>query len=100
MTTPEGKIKDKVKKLLKSFGDIVYYHMPVQNGMGSPTLDFIVCVGGYFLAIETKAPGGKPTQRQQITMETMRVAGAFVFVVAGDDDLARLEETIILVLNQ
>lgn len=99
MTTPEGKVKDKVKKVLKKFGELVYYHMPVQNGMGAPTLDFIVCAAGYFLAIETKAPGGKPTQRQVVTMENMRAAHGFVFVVANDDDLDRLEETLNLLVT-
>lgn len=88
MTTPEGKVKDRVKKLLKAAG--VYWHMPVQNGMGSPSLDFICCARGYYLAIETKAPGKKPTPRQEATIREMTKAGAFVFVVADDEDLARL----------
>lgn len=88
--TPEGKIKAKVKALLKRYS-AVYHHMPVQNGMGEPTLDFVCCVNGYFLAIETKAPGKKPTPRQQITMAAMRAAGAFLFVVSCDAELDRLE---------
>lgn len=89
MTTPEGKTKEKVKKLLRRVG--VYYHMPVMNGMGAPTLDFICCIRGYYLAIETKAEGKKPTPRQLVTMEEMKAAGAFVFVVANDADLNYLE---------
>jgi hypothetical protein len=88
--TPEGKIKAKVKALLKKFA-AVYYHMPVQNGMGEPTLDFVCCVNGHFLAIETKAPGKHPTPRQQITMAAMRAAGAFVLVVSCEAELAILE---------
>jgi hypothetical protein len=83
--TPEGKVKAKVKALLKQWG--AYFHMPVQNGMGEPTLDFIACLNGRFIAIETKAPGKKPTKRQEVTMAQMRAAGAFVFVVSNDAEL-------------
>ncbi len=76
-STPEGKVKDKVKVLLKRLRDDglpVYYHMPVQNGMGAPTLDFICCINGHYLAIEAKAPGEKPTDRQEATMADIRAA--------------------------
>ena len=96
MSTPEGKVKDKVKAVFKRLG--VYYHMPVQNGMGEPTLDFVACVNGYFFAVETKAPGKKPTPRQLVTMSKMAKSGAFVFVVSNDAELAVLEATIQLVL--
>lgn len=79
--TPEGKVKDQVKKLLREAG--AYYHMPVLNGMGAPTLDIIGCHRGAFFAIETKAPGKKPTERQLQTMEAMSAAGGTVFVVDG-----------------
>jgi hypothetical protein len=84
MATPEGKVKNAVKKALKIHG--AYYHMPVQNGMGSPTLDFVGCYRGKFFAIETKAPGGKPTPRQLQTIVDMESAGAKVFVVDGNMD--------------
>jgi hypothetical protein len=92
--TPEGKTKEAVKKLFKRFG--IYYHMPVMNGMGAPTLDFIACAWGYFIAVETKAPGKKPTQRQTITMADMGASGAFVFVVSDSASLAMLEATLTL----
>lgn len=79
--TPEGKVKEQVKKLLKEYG--VYYHMPVQNGMGAPTLDFICCFRGRYLAIETKAPGGKATARQLKTMDQIRATGGAAIVVDG-----------------
>lgn len=87
--TPEGKVKERLKKLLKRYN--VYWHCPVMNGMGSPTLDFICCHCGYYFAIETKAPGQKPTKRQELTMASMAEAGAFVFTVAIDADFDRLE---------
>jgi len=85
-STPEGKVKAKVKKAfeyLRHEGYEIYYHMPVQNGMGAPTLDFIGCFRGQFFAIETKAPGKKPTERQLTTIADMERAGAKVFVYDG-----------------
>lgn len=82
--TPEGKVKEKVKKVLNEFG--VYYHMPVQNGMGKPSLDFVCCHKGRFLAIETKTEKGKLTTRQQVTMEEMQKAGAIVLLIRGESD--------------
>lgn len=82
--TPEGRVKAKVKALLKSYG--AYYHMPVQNGMGKPSLDFVCCHKGRFLAIETKTEKGKLTTRQQVTMDEMQKAGAIVLVIRGESD--------------
>lgn len=81
-TTPEGKVKDSIKKTLKNVG--AYYFMPVQNGMGAPSLDFLGCFCGQFFAIEAKAPGKKPTKRQELTMGSMAATGGVVFVIDGD----------------
>lgn len=88
--TPEGVIKREVKKLLTVHD--AYWHCPVQNGMGAPTLDFICCHNGLYLAIETKAGGKSLTPRQQQTSEHIRQAGGVVFVVDGDASLAPLEQ--------
>lgn len=82
--TPEGKVKAKVKAWLKDRN--AYWFCPVQNGMGSPALDFMhVTIPGYpVIAIETKAPGKKPTVRQERTIREIREAGGTVFVIDGD----------------
>lgn len=82
MSTPEGKVKEKVKRVLRSHG--AYWHCPVQNGMGAPSLDFICCFHGLFFAIETKAPGKKPTPRQLLTIGEIKTTGGKVFVIDGD----------------
>lgn len=87
MATPEGTIKNHVKALLKSFD--VYWHMPVMNGMGAPSLDFICCVAGHYFGVETKAPGKKPTPRQELTIAAIKKAGGKTFVIDGD--LSELE---------
>jgi len=68
-TTPEGKVKTAVKAVLKELG--AWSYMPVSNGMGVVGIpDFIACLQGWFLAIETKAPGKAsnttPNQDHQI----------------------------------
>ena len=82
--TPEGRVKVKVKKVLEYYRSSIYVHMPVQNGMGKPSLDFVGCFWGFFFAVETKAPGKVPTERQEQTIADMRAAGAKVFVIDGD----------------
>lgn len=88
--TPEGKVKLKVKNVLKSAG--AYYHMPVQNGMGKPSLDFVGCHNGRFFAIETKAGAGTPTPRQQMTIAEMQLSGAQVFVINAVEGLETLNQ--------
>ena len=90
MATPEGKVKDKVRTLLKQHG--AYYYQPVTNGMGAPSLDFIICHRGLFAMVETKAPGKKPTPLQDVTIETVRRHGGLVFVIAGEVGMDSLAE--------
>ena len=68
--TPEGKVKDQVKKYLKDIG--AWYYMPVSNGMGRVGCpDILVCHRGIFMAFETKAPGKiknvSPNQAREIS---------------------------------
>jgi hypothetical protein len=88
--TPEGKIKLEVKKILKKFG--AHYIMPVQNGLGTPTLDFHCCFFGRYFAIETKAPGNKPTPRQERTLVKITRGPSYgkTFVIDGEEGLLEL----------
>lgn len=90
MATPEGKIKTKVNARLKDINPL-WKFMPVSMGYGLPSLDYLLCVNGYFVAIETKAPGKKPTPRQEHTIGIIRAAGGIVFIVDSD---ATLDECI------
>lgn len=89
--TPEGKVKAQVKKVLAKYGDELDQFWPVQNGMGSPALDCIVCYRGHHIEIETKAPGKKPTPRQLITIAKKEKAGAKVFVIDGEEACIMLD---------
>jgi len=71
--------------------------MPVQNGLGSPALDFHVCmpvlitpemvgtVIGVYVAIETKAPGKDLTPRQEATARAVRQAHGIAVKIDSDD---------------
>lgn len=87
--TPEKKVKDKVKAVLESEG--VYYFMPATHGYGrSGVPDIVACVNGLFLAIETKANGGKPTALQIREIETIRRnSGVAVVVDETNWDMVR-----------
>ena len=75
----EKTVKLAVKKRLKEIG--AYQHWPVQLGLGDPCLDCHGCYHGRYFAVETKAPGNKPTLRQQATINRIRAAGGTVFIV-------------------
>jgi penicillin-binding protein-related factor A (putative recombinase) len=109
--TPEGKVKDRVKKLLNWYGiftrqqaqkildDVTviavidgYYHCPVVNGMGEPTLDFIGCYRGKFFAIETKAHDKQMTDQQELTAQVMREAGGAVFLINDETGVEPLKQ--------
>lgn len=84
MSTPEGKIKAKLNKRLKELNQL-WKFMPVPSGYGLPSLDYLLCANGHFVAIETKADAKKqPTPRQLLTMQEIRNAGGTVFVVYDD----------------
>lgn len=92
-TTPEGRVKAAVKKVLADY--VIYQYWPVPGGYGAPTLDCIGCCNGWFFAIETKAPGEKPTPRQFQTIGDMRKAGAIIFVIDGQpEQLAQLRKVL------
>ena len=79
-TTPEAKVKEKIKKILKEHG--AYYAMPIGTGYGSSGVpDFLVCLNGEFLAIEAKAGRGVPTALQEKNMRDIEKAGGRTLVI-------------------
>ncbi len=90
-STPEGKVKKKVREFLDDLikrGAPLYYHQPVMNGMGKPSLDFIGCANEKYFAIETKPPGGSPTERQHDTIAEIHKAKGRVLVFDGTNEKA------------
>ena len=84
MATPESKVKRRVKAILKEYEPEIWANWPVPVGYGTPMLDCIGSFRGLSFAIETKAPGEKPTPRQLATMREMRRGGVKVFLIDGE----------------
>lgn len=92
MSTPEGKVKEKIKKILKA--NDIWYYMPVSMGMGQHGIpDFLCCMAGHLIGVEAKAGKGKTTGLQEMQMSRMRAAGATTFVI-NEDNLGELESWI------
>lgn len=89
--TPEAKVKDKIKAILKAHG--AYYAMPIGTGYGNAGVpDFLCCCNGVFIAIEAKATSkDKPTALQEKNLREIREAGGVTFVIYADN-LEELEQ--------
>ena len=83
-TTPEGKVKRKVKEYLKSIG---------MGRSGCP--DILVCFNGKFFAFETKAPGkiNNVTPNQQREIEEIIRANGSAHVVDSVDQVKVIMES-------
>lgn len=78
--TPEGKVKDKIKKILKAHN--IYYAMPMGTGYGNAGVpDFLCCMNGKFMAIEAKANGGLPTKLQEKNLDEIDSCGGIAWIV-------------------
>lgn len=80
MSTPEKKVKDKVKRVLAACG--MYYFMPATHGYGSSGVpDIVACHDGLFIGIECKANGGKATTLQLKNLYAICAAGGVGILV-------------------
>ena len=86
-TTPEGKIKRKLDKLLKQLG--VWFYSPQAGPFGKAGIpDRVAIVRGRFVGIECKADKSKkPTALQTKTMEEIEMNGGKCFVVYDDQTI-------------
>jgi len=90
--TPEGKVKEKVKKILDVYK--VYYFCPATGGYGRSGIpDFVCCYKGKFIAIECKAGKNKTTALQDRELDWIQKSGGVAIVVV-DDSLSQLIELI------
>lgn len=91
-STPEGKVKDKIKELFKKYG--VWYCMPMGQLYGKRGVpDFVACINGRFLAVEAKAAKGKPSPAQLLESRRIRDAGGMT-LFCYPDTLPLLEEVL------
>jgi len=94
VTTPESKIKARVRKLLTH--PRIWQFWPVPSGMQAATLDIHGVIRVFdlpvFFMVETKAPDGRLTLRQRAHVQAMRdKLNVRVFVVRDDRTFAELE---------
>jgi Holliday junction resolvase len=91
-STPEKKVKDKVKKFLDSIG--AYHFSPMTGGFGrSGVPDIIVCLKSKFIAIECKANGGKTTMLQEKNIDAIRLNKGIAMVV-DENNIEYMKEVI------
>jgi Holliday junction resolvase len=80
-STPEKKVKLKVRAILDWDKDI-YYFTPMTGGYGrSGVPDIVGCYKGHFFAIECKAGKGTTTALQYKNIKEIEKAGGRVIVV-------------------
>lgn len=78
--TPEGKVKEAIKKILKAHD--VYFTMPIGTGFGSAGVpDFVICHKGVFIGVEAKSGTNKPTALQTEHIDRIRKRGGHALVV-------------------
>jgi pantoate kinase len=79
-TTPEAKVKAKIKAILKEHN--VYFAMPIGSGFGNAGVpDFLCCAHGYFIAIEAKAGKGKTTALQDKHIKQIAESSGIALVI-------------------
>lgn len=110
MTTPEGKVKAKVRAVLDR--PEIWSFWPVPSGYQAATLDVLCCIktpferltgtyGVEFFAIEVKRPDGKGRKaaRQKDLIQTLRMLSAKIFVIENDLGVEELNQWIKQKLN-
>jgi hypothetical protein len=96
MSTPESRVKDKVKRLLKQVAAQrgVAYRMDWNAGSAyMNTLDGVGVFAGNALVMEIKRfdENETPTARQQLNLRDFRAAGAATFDIVDETALAYLK---------
>lgn len=91
--TPEGKVKEKVKAILKRRG--VWYCMPRGQTFGRAGIpDFLCCHMGRFVAVETKAGRGRPTALQLRELREIFRGHQGIALIVREDSLDELENAL------
>lgn len=85
----EADVKARVKRALARLG--AWYTMPHQAGYSQAGVpDFLVCIKGHFIGIETKFGNNQPTPLQHRQLADIRRAGGHAFVV-NETNVGELE---------
>ena len=91
-STPESKVKKRVRLVLDTYG--AYHFMPPANGYGRAGIpDIVGCLGGRFLAVECKAGNNTTTALQDRELESIRNAGGVALVI-NETNINELEDAL------
>jgi len=88
--TPEGKVKDGIKKVLKAHG--IWFYMPVAGPFSAHGIPDFVCIwNGKFLGVEAKAKGKihDTTPNQERVIKEINANGGIAVII---DNPKKLEE--------
>lgn len=96
-TTPEGKVKAKLDKMLKTFEPELWFYSPQSGIYGrSGVPDRMGCFYGQTIGIEVKAGDKRNvTDLQAATMKAISRAGGRCFVVRDEGDIEKVREYLI-----
>jgi Holliday junction resolvase len=80
----EKNFENRIKKYLetKKAWHVKYF---ANRNTKSGVPDILACIGGHFVAIEVKAPKGKPSPLQVWNVEKIREAGGIALIVYPSD---------------
>lgn len=84
----EKTIENQIKRYLDRLG--VWYmkvHGSAFQKAGVP--DLIACIGGRFVGIEVKRPGGRVSPLQKLNIEEIQRSGGVAFVAYSVEDVRR-----------
>lgn len=89
--TEERKIKEKIKKYLKTNCPNAVVYFPIASRFSqSGASDILCCINGKFVALEVKTPIGKVTALQELFIQQVREAGGVAGVVRSVEDVDEL----------
>lgn len=88
MKTPEGYVKDDVRKYLKGIGAFFFSASTFGYG-GSGIPDICACFAGRFIGIEVKREGKTPTAIQSMRLQNIHRAGGVA--IWGDNAVTIIE---------
>ena len=107
MNELEAKVKDRIKKAIRSLWPSAWIFMPVQFGMGKNgvpdvlaivpveiTLDMVGITYGMAVTVEAKRSKKKPTKLQYGQLAEIVRADGFAHYTAGVEEVATLERNL------
>jgi len=94
----ESDVKKETKKVLTSFGDRLWWYMPVPSGYGTQGIpDFVCCLDGMFVGIETKFGANGLSRWQVKQRDDMSKAGGAFYTIT-EKNVHELESMLLALL--